>query len=172
MSTEPAARAAAPAGRGARRPPPGRARRGFTLPEVIIAIVVLGVGLAGVLLALRTAARGSADPVVQRQMQAIAQELLEEIQLKPYAAAANAPAAGCARDSFNDVADYHGHASTGICAVDGTVIPALAGYSLAISVSGGTLGGVAAARRIVITVTQPAGGHTLQLVGWRTDYAS
>lgn len=146
--------------------------RGFTLPEVIIAIVVLGVGLAGVLLALRSAARGSGDPVVQRQMQAIAQELLEEIQLKPYTPAANSAAAGCARDTYNDVSDYHGYASTGICAVDGTVIPALAGYSLAISVGSGTLGGVAAAKRIVITVSQPASGHSLQLVGWRTDYAS
>jgi len=149
-----------------------RLRRGFTLPEVIIAIVVLGVGLAGVLLALRTAARGSGDPVVHRQMQAIAQELLEEIQLKPYAVTANSAAAGCARDTFNDVSDYNGYASTGICAVDGTAIPALTGYSLAISVGTGTLGGVAAAKRIVITVTQPAGGHSLQLVGWRTDYAS
>lgn len=152
--------------------PVHRRQRGFTLPEVIIAIVVLGVGLAGVLLALRTAVQGSGDPVVHRQMQAIAQELLEEIQLKPYAPAANAAAAGCARDTFNDVSDYQGYASTGICAVDGTVIPALAGYSLNIAVAGGTLGGVAAAKRIVITVTQPAGGHTLQLVGWRTDYAS
>ncbi len=152
--------------------PVHRRQRGFTLPEVIIAIVVLGVGLAGVLLALRTAVHGSGDPVVHRQMQAIAQELLEEIQLKPYAPAANAAAAGCARDTFNDVSDYQGYASTGICAVDGTVIPALAGYSLNIAVAGGTLGGVAAAKRIVITVTQPAGGHTLQLVGWRTDYAS
>lgn len=152
--------------------PLARRQRGFTLPEVIIAIVVLGVGLAGVLLALRTAVRGSGDPVVHRQMQAIAQELLEEIQLKPYAAAANAAAAGCARDTFNDVSDYQGYSSTGICTVDGTAIPALAGYSLSIAVSGGTLGGVAAARRIVITVTQPAGGHTLQVVAWRTDYAS
>ncbi|MEK8049209.1 prepilin-type N-terminal cleavage/methylation domain-containing protein [Ideonella sp. DXS22W] len=150
-----------------RRPP-----RGFTLPEVIIAIVVVGVGLAGVLLALRTATGRSGDPVVQRQMQAIAQELLEEIQLKPYAPAANSAAAGCARDTFNDVSDYHGHASTGICAVDGTVIPALAGYSLSVSVSTGTLAGVAAAKRIVITVSQPASGQSLQLVGWRTDYAS
>jgi MSHA pilin protein MshD len=145
-------------------------RRGFTLPEVIIAIVVLGVGLAGVLLALRTVARSNADPVVHRQMQAIAQELLEEIQLKPYTPAANTAPAGCARDTFNDVSDYHGYSCTGMRAVDGTVIPALASFSVSITVAGGTLGGVAAAKRIVITVTQ--GSETLQLVGWRTDYAS
>lgn len=144
--------------------------RGFTLPEVIIAIVVLGVGLAGVLLALRTVARSNGDPVVHRQMQAIAQELLEEIQLKPYAPAANAAPAACARDTFNDVSDYHGYSCSGMRAVDGTVIPALAGFTVNISVAAGTLGGVAAAKRIVITVGN--GSETLQLVGWRTDYAS
>lgn len=149
-----------------------RRQRGFTLPEVIIAIVVLGVGLAGVLLALRTVARSSADPVVQKQLQAVAQTLMEEIQLKPFAAAANAAPAGCARDSFNDVADYHGHSSTGICSIDGTPIALLARYNLSISVANATLGGVGggAAKRIVVTVSH--GGQSLQLVGWRLDYAS
>lgn len=150
----------------ARRPRP----RGFTLPEVVIAIVVLGVGLAGVLLALRTVARGSGDPVMHRQMQAIAQELMEEIQLKPYTPAANTAPAACARDTYNDVSDYHGYSCSGMRTVDGTVIPALSGFSVSISVASGTLGGVAAAKRIVITVSN--GGETLQLVGWRTDYAS
>lgn len=145
-------------------------QRGFTLPEVIIAIVVLGVGLAGVLLALRTVARSSGDPVVQRQMQAIAQELLEEIQHKPYAPVAHTAPVACARDTFNDVSDYDGYSCTGMRTVDGTTIPALAGFTVSISVSSGSLGGVAAAKRIVITVGN--GGESLQLVGWRTDYAS
>ena len=146
-----------------------RRPRGFTLPEAILAIVVLGVGLAGLLLAFATVAKSSADPVLQQQMMAVAQELLEEIQLKPYAPAANAAPTGCARDTFNDVADYHGYSSTGICTLDGTAIAALAGYSVSVSVLPGTLGGVAAARRIVVTVSQ--GGQSLQLVGWRVDYA-
>lgn len=147
-------------------------RRGFTLPEVIIAIVVLGLGLAGVLLAFNQVARRSADPVIQKQMQAVAQALMEEIQLKPIAPAANSAPAGCARDTYNDVADYHGLHSQGICSVDGTAIPLLAGYALDISVQSGTLGGVGggAALRIVVTVSH--GGQSLQLVGWRLDYAS
>ena len=152
------------------RPPRLASARGFTLPEAILAIVVIGVGLAGLLLAFSTVARNSADPVLRKQMLAAAQELMEEIALKPYAAAANAAPAGCARDTYNDIADYNGYSATGICTVDGVPIPALAGYSISASVLGGTLFGVAAAKAITVTVSQ--GGNSLSLQGWRTDYAS
>ena len=147
-----------------------RPARGFTLPEALLAIVVLGVGLAGVLLAFSTTMRRGADPMLRPQMQAIAEGMLEEIQLKPYAAAANAAPAGCARDTFNDITDYNGYASTGICTVDGVAIPALAGFRVVVSVQAATLAGVASARRI--SVTSSLGQESLQLVGWRTDYAS
>ena len=155
-----------------RAPPPSRLlrQRGFTLPEAILAIIVIGVGLAGLLLAFGTVARSSADPVLRKQLLAIAQELMEEITLKPYTAAANAAPAGCARDTFNDIADYNGYNATGFCTVDGVVIAALANHSVAVSVAGGTLFGVAAAKSITVTVS--SNGESLSLQGWRTDYAS
>lgn len=152
-----------------RRAPRQRRRRGFTLPEALLAIVVIGVGLSGVLAAFRSVTRNSADPVVQKQLIAVAQELMEEIQLKPFAVAANTAPAGCARDTFNDVRDYDGLARTGICTVDGVAIPALAQFQVNASVAAGTLGGVTQALKITITVQQ--GTQTLTLVGWRTDYA-
>ena len=143
---------------------------GFTLPEAILAIVVIGVGLAGLLLVFGTVARSSADPVLRKQMVAIAQEMLEEIALKPYSAAANAAPAGCARDTYNDISDFDGYSGTGICTVDGVAIAALANYSMRVAVTAGTLAGVAAAKSITVTVT--SGAESLSLVGWRTDYAS
>ena len=143
---------------------------GFTLPEALLAIVVLGVGLTGVLQAFGAVARHSADPVLRKQMMGIAQELLEEIALKPYAAAANSAPAGCARDTYNDIADYHGYSSVGFCTVDGVVIPALASFSVSASVVAGTLSGISAAKQIAVTVSQ--GGESLTIKTWRTDYAS
>ena len=150
---------------------PSQRQRGFTLVEMILAIVVLGVGLAGVLMAFATVGRGSADPVIAQQMLAIAEEMLEEVQLKPYAVSANAAPAACARNTFNDVLDYQNYSSGAarICTLDGAPISALAGYSVQVQVQSASLVG-AAALRISVTVTHQNDSFTL--VGWRADYAS
>lgn len=147
-----------------------RRQAGFTLVEMILAIVIIGVGLAGVAVAFSTAVGRSADPVIQQQMLAIAEELIEEARLKPYVPAAHAAPAGCARDTYNDVSDYNGYATSGqVCTVDGTAVAGLAGYSVAIAVATATLSGVAEAKRITVTVSR--GNQSLSLVGWRTNYA-
>lgn len=148
-----------------------RRQRGFTMVEMILAIVIIGVGLAGVMLAFSTAVSRSADPVIQQQMLAVAEELIEEVQLKPYAVSANSAPAGCARDTYNDVSDYNGYAtSSQVCTVDGTAVAGLSGYSVSVAVTTATLSGVGAAKRITVTVTR--GTQSLSLVGWRTDFAS
>ena len=148
-----------------------RRQAGFTLVEMIIAIVILGVGLAGVAVAFSVAIGRSGDPVIHQQMLSIAEEMIEEVQLKPYTTAANSAPAGCARDTYNDVSDYNGYTTSGqICTVDGVAVSALSGYSVSVAVAAGTLSGVAAARKITVTVTR--GSSSLTLVGWRTDYAS
>jgi MSHA pilin protein MshD len=149
-----------------------RPQRGMTLIEIVLAIVVLGVGLAGVLLAYSTVTRGSADPVVAQQMLAIAEEMLEEIQLKPYLAAPNTAPAACARNTYNDALDYNGYVASGICSIDGTPITSLASYSVRVQVQGAALAGLAATAASRITVTVTHGSDTFTLSGWRTDYAS
>jgi len=147
------------------------AQRGFTIIEMVVAIVVIGVGVAGLLSAFSMSVRNSADPMQVKQSQVVADEIMGEILLKPYSSTATSSSVGCARNQFYDVAAYNGHTTTGkICDVDGVAIAALDGYSLKIDVVATTLSGVTAARKITVTVTR--GTETYILVGWRTDYAS
>ena len=61
-----------------------RLERGVTLVELIIFIVIVSSAVAGVLLTLNMATRSSADPMIQKQALAIAEALLEEVQLQPF----------------------------------------------------------------------------------------
>src|SRR5574338_132815 len=63
--------------------PRGRSR-GLSLLEVVVFVVVLAVGFAGVLILYNQATRASVDPLIRKQALAIAQSLLEEIELHPY----------------------------------------------------------------------------------------
>ncbi|WP_338439824.1 prepilin-type N-terminal cleavage/methylation domain-containing protein [uncultured Aquabacterium sp.] len=144
--------------------------RGFTLVESVVAIVIIGVALAGVISVFNQAVIGSVDPVIRRQMLVLAEELMDEIHLKPYAAASNSAPTGCARDTYNDVRDYNGYATSGkVCDLEGSEISALSGYSVAVGAVANTLVGVGEAIQITVTVSK--GTETLQLNGWRTNFA-
>jgi MSHA pilin protein MshD len=80
-----------------------RLERGVTLIELIIFIVIVSAAVAGVLTTLEIANRSATDPMIQKQALAVAEALLEEVQLQPFtycdpddvnAATANS-AAGC-----------------------------------------------------------------------------
>lgn len=58
--------------------------RGLSLLEVVIFIVILSVAFVGMLLLYNQVTRSSVDPLVRKQALAIAQSLLEEIELMPY----------------------------------------------------------------------------------------
>ena len=61
-----------------------RAEHGVSLVELIVFIVIVSIGVAGVVGALNMATRASADPMIQKQALAIAEALLEEVQLMPF----------------------------------------------------------------------------------------
>lgn len=134
-----------------------RDARGLTLVELVVAIAVVAIGVTGVLLAYVMSVRGSSDSLAQKQALAIAEAVLEEIQLMPYtycdpddavAETATAPE-GCNTPQgigpqpgetrtgtvtpFDNVGDYHGYDSTaeappGIKDIVGTIIAGLEGY--------------------------------------------
>ena len=57
---------------------------GMSLIEVIVFVVIVGVALAGVLSTLNLTTAKSADPLIRKQMLAIAEGLMDEIQLRPF----------------------------------------------------------------------------------------
>ena len=61
-----------------------RAQRGLSLVELIVFIVVVGAAVAGVLGALNISTRASADPMIQKQALAVAEAVMEEVQLMPF----------------------------------------------------------------------------------------
>lgn len=159
--------------------------RGMTLIELVIAIVIIGVGVAGVMLAFSTVVKSSADPLVRKQMLAIAEEMMEEITLKPFAVSGTAPAntlKNCAsgtgvapRSNFDDVSDFNGYQTSGVCNIDGDAITSLSAYNLQVTVTTTNVmdGVVIAAGNVKkITVMVTHGTDTLTLVGWRTNYAA
>jgi MSHA pilin protein MshD len=150
--------------------------RGFTLAEIIVLIVVVGVALAGVLLVFQNTVAGSADPQVRKQAIAIAEGLLDEVLLAPYDPIAPGP--GATRASFNDLEDYNAYATVGMQDIEGNPIPGLGSYNPRVDVHPETTlsdsGGLGAnrARRVTVTVTV-AGAlqHTIVLEGWRVRYS-
>src|SRR5471030_2998231 len=56
-------------------------QRGFSLMELIITMVILGIAATGVLQLINLSTRNSADPVRRKQAMLIAEGLLEEVEL-------------------------------------------------------------------------------------------
>ena len=158
---------------------PRQRAAGFTLVEMIVAIVIISVGLTGVLLAFSTAVKSSADPLIHKQMLAVAEEMMEEILLKPYAVSGTKPAntrrscgAASSRTGFDDLRDYDGYQTTGICDIDGMTVAGLDAYNVGVEAQQVTTGWEGIADTVHVTVTVEHGNEKLLLQGWRTDYAS
>lgn len=61
-----------------------RDQYGVSLVELILFIVIVGVALAGILTVLNVNTARSADPLISKQSLAIAESLIEEIELMPF----------------------------------------------------------------------------------------
>jgi MSHA pilin protein MshD len=59
-------------------------QHGISLIELIMFIVIVSVALAGILLVMNVTTKSSADPLIHKQALAIAESLLEEVELMPF----------------------------------------------------------------------------------------
>jgi MSHA pilin protein MshD len=170
-------------------------QHGVTLIELIVFIVIVGVALTGMLAVLNLTARTGADPMIRKQMLAIAEGLMDEVAAQPFtwcdpddpAAATAINAAACATPEamgfevgetrggavtpFDNVNDYNGLAGI-TTSITGTPMPA--GYTAAITVAPSALGPAAnlvpAAASLLITVTVSFNTENLTIEGYRTRY--
>ena len=143
-----------------------RPARGLSLIELVVFIVVVGIGIGGVVVTYTQYTKSSVDPIVRKQALAVAESLLEEAELQPFTfcdptdpavySATSATAAQCpvlleaigpeagqtrsGANPFNNVNDYHGFsmAGAGMADLTGAAIPLLTGYSASVGVSAST----------------------------------
>ena len=169
---------------------------GLSLIELIMFVVIVGVGVAGVLMVFNVTTQKSADPQVRKQMLAVAEALLEEVQVKSFTicdpddanAATAVTSADCAdpandesdpplgpeasdtaRAAYDNVSDYNGLSLSPASDINGTQ---LIGYAATVSVTQQQLEGsipLEASLRITVTVTH--GGDSLSLSGYRVRFA-
>lgn len=170
---------------------------GISLIELIIFIIIVSTAVAGVLSVMNITTQHSADPMLRKQAQAIAESLLEEIELQPFTycdpddanATTATSAAGCATTpeligpepgetrytspQFDNVNDYAGFTMAGINDITNTPIGGLSGYtaSVAITQAGTSLGLADNTAALQIDVTVTAGNDSLTLTGYRFRYA-
>jgi MSHA pilin protein MshD len=140
--------------------------RGFTLIELIMAIMIVAVSLTAVMSVYIVTVQHSADPMNRLQAQIIAEGYLNEILLKNfYDTTTDTVCPGAAPSHAAYVCGYNGLTET-----------PMSGYSATVSVvhSGATLGALDNASvirvlRVDVTVTGP-NSTSVTLSGYRTNY--
>lgn len=156
-------------------PPSAMQQRGASLIELVLFIVIIGIAVAGILLVMNRVTSHSADTLVRKQTLAIAESLLEEIELQSMSGAgcAGTLGANASRTGASTVCDYNGYRTTaGILDFStNAAVPGLGSYNVspAVTVVPTTApwGGIPAASAVVITVSVTGPGGRIDLTGYR-----
>ncbi len=147
--------------------------RGFTLLELVVTLVILGVAFAAIAGLVATLGGGSASPVLQTQALYIAEGYLEEAMLKAYADPESDPP-NCApsRDLWDDIADYGECLNSASSPTDssGVALAGLSRYRVRMEVGDPTVVGGATTRRVEVQVTNVDGDFDVRLAALKAQY--
>jgi len=155
------------------------ASSGFTLAEVLVSIVVLGIAAAAILGMFTSAIKTSADPMIQQQAIAIAEAYMTEILRKDFAddMENNTDSGGSEgsenRPDYNDIQDYNSLPDQIVRDQNDTAIAALSDFRVAVTVLPDLFKGISSqcAKRIDVTVTHDRFQNVnIQLSSFRTYY--
>jgi MSHA pilin protein MshD len=172
-----------------------RRQSGFTLIELVIAIVITSVGAVGLLTLVLQTTGQSADPLLRQQAHAIARSYLDEVLLKSFCdpdlstdcptdcSVANICAnAACAtsegsRALYDDICHYDTLNDAGAVDQNGTAIVGLESYNVSITVDdnasslNGLLSSAGQVLRVDVVVKHPGlKGGSISLSGYRANY--
>jgi len=139
--------------------------RGVTLIEMVIAVAIVGIAMAGVLSVFIVTTQHSADPMARLQAQIIAEGYLDEILLKKFAnTTTNHVCTGVTTDY---VCGYDGFASTPVVGYPVSVIVKHDNAQALGSLNNGD--GTIRVLRVDVSVSTP-NGETVILSGYRANY--
>ena len=164
---------------------------GISLIELVMFIVIVSLGIAGILSVMNVTTKASADPMQRKQAMAIAESLLEEIELQPFTYCdpddANAltatSAAGCAttpqglgattgetrylEPRFDNVGDYQNFTMTGVKDIQNNPVPGLDNYIATVTMTQSSANVI----QIDVAVSTSTGPTAVMLTGYRYRYA-
>jgi MSHA pilin protein MshD len=144
---------------------------GFTLIEMIIAIVVLAAAASGILFSFTQNIGKSADPMITQQAIIIAQGYLEEAMLKPYSDPNGVAGCEASRIQYDDVQDYNCiNDAAGALDQFGNSLAGLGAYNITMSVTTVNISGVPALRIGVTVKNDNDSNINIVLTGYRTSY--
>lgn len=156
------------------KPSSAMKQRGVSLIELILFIVIISIAVAGILLVMTNVTGHSADALVRKQSLAIAESLLEEIELQGVSGVnAATGSANANRTTFDNVFNYNGYSTTNGILDFATNAPVanLTAYNVTppVSVAYTTApwGGIPAGSAVVITVSVTGPGGRIDLSGYR-----
>ena len=147
---------------------PGRHQAGFTLIELVVAIVLIASAAATIVGVTSAVSVRSADAMLELQAANIADAYLREILAKPFAD----PDAGgeIVRSTFDDIDDYNMLNDNGAQDQFGNAIAGMEQYQVNVAVTATALGVIPAAQARLITVTVTgANGAITMLSGFKTE---
>ncbi len=151
-------------------------QRGASLVELIMFMVIVSIAVAGILLVMNKVTGHSADALLRKQALAIAESMLEEIQLQDLSGVAcvGTLGANAVRTAASTVCDYNGYSTTaGILDFStNAAVPNLGGYNITgvavtpIAALGGTAITPGSGVMITVTVADPT-GTPVTMTGYR-----
>lgn len=168
--------------------------KGFTLLELVVVITILALGTAAFLNLIINVTKGSIDPQINVQANAIAQSYLEEVMLNnfcdpdlmsdcPTMCTTGNICGNCSentggletRATFDDVCDYNNLPDNIVRDQQGTAIAPLGDYRVTVAVdgNGANLGGLSSTSgevvRVDVNVTHPSGA-SVSLSAFRANF--